>query len=127
MKGYTNASMEAILDYTLANLGSAANQFYLALYTVAPTASDEGTEVTGASYARQLTDMSRTDQTISNDDQELFPTATEDWGTITAFALHSASSGTGNMVMFGPMATSKIIETGDALVIGAGVLQQTFS
>ena len=126
-QGYKDSTQETLLDYQLANLGSAANQFYVALYTVAPTASTEGTEVSGGSYARQLVNFSRTDQTIDNDAQFQFPEATADWGTITYWALHSSVSGTGNQVFYAPLGTSRTVLTGDILTVEAAQCTQTFS
>ncbi len=126
MSYYKNNTQENVLDYILANEGASANTFYLAMYTASPTESSEGTEVSGGSYARQSVTMSRTDQTISNDNQITFSEATADWGTVTAWALHSASSGTGNQVIWAPLSPSTEVNTGQTLIIDVNNIAQTF-
>src|SRR5215213_2680357 len=73
---------------------------YMSLFTVTPSDSAAGTEVTGGSYARVQTvgkwgAPSGTTQ-VANNAVITFPTATADWaagGTqVVAFGLHSAST-----------------------------------
>jgi len=100
---------------------------YVALFTVAPSVSGGGTEVTGGSYARQTATFSApaSGQT-SNDAEVLFPVATAGWGTVTSFALMDASSG-GNMLYFGNLSTPRDVLTSDQIRFPATqlVVQET--
>jgi len=99
---------------------------YVALYTTAPTDTSEGVEVSGGSYARQAVTFgapSGNPSVISNSANIDFPVATANWGTVVAFAIHSAASGTGNMICWGNLSTSKTIQTDDQARILAGNLQ----
>jgi hypothetical protein len=77
---------------------------FLALFTVAPSDSGGGTEVTGGAYARVSTAAGNWNaaagsapSTITNSAVFTFPTATANWGTVVAFAGFDASSA-GNML-----------------------------
>lgn len=91
---------------------------YIALYTVAPTDSGGGTEVTGGSYARVSVTNNATNwpaaasQTKQNGTAFTFPQATASWGTVVAFSILDAASG-GNTLYWGDLNTSKAIENGD--------------
>ena len=49
----TNYAEDKLLDHLLGTAAYTMPTAYVALYTVAPTDSSSGTEVTGGSYARQ--------------------------------------------------------------------------
>lgn len=91
---------------------------YCALFTAAPSSSGGGTEVSGGSYARVAVTANTTNfpatssQTINNATAIVFPTATANWGTIVWAAWFDASSG-GNMLYAGPLAASKVVNSGD--------------
>lgn len=97
---------------------------YFALFTVSPSPSGGGTEVSGGSYARvAFTNNSSnwpasSGQTKSNANIIDFGTATANWGTIVAAAEFDASSG-GNMLLFGPLSTSRVVNNGDSFQIPA--------
>lgn len=55
-----------------------------------------------------------------------FTTATEDWGTVTHLAVMDALSG-GNVLYYGQLDSSKLIETGDTFVIQSGNLTITLA
>lgn len=95
---------------------------YLALYTVAPTATTEGTEVTGGSYARQVITFDAAVDGIGEQNADCdFPAATADWGTIVAWAVHDASTGAGNQRFFRAI-TPKLVGTGDTAEFPAGTI-----
>jgi len=102
---------------------------YVGLYTTAPTDSSEGTEVSGGAYARQTITFNAptggAPSQIVNSAQVLFPEATANWGTIVAVALHSASTGTGNQILWANVTTSKAINTGDQAAINASAFTIT--
>jgi hypothetical protein len=109
---------------------------YIAAFTVAPTDTGGGTEVSGGGYARQaiassLANWSGTQGAgttvastgtggqISNNVLVDFGTASAGYGTVTAFGVFDASTA-GNMILFSPLSTSKAVNTGDRLTIPIG-------
>ena len=102
---------------------------YFALYTVAPSDSGGGTEVSGGSYARVAITPSNTNfnatqggtsgassgtgGNTTNAVAITFPAPTASWGTVTHYGVFDASSG-GNLLIWGALNTSKTINNGDA-------------
>jgi hypothetical protein len=94
---------------------------YVALFTVTPSDSGGGTEVTGGSYARvnlapadaNWTAPSSGNGQTSNLAAVTFPTPTADWGTVVAIGIFDAVSG-GNLLFWGALTASKTIHNGDA-------------
>ena len=93
---------------------------YLALFTVAPSDSGGGTEVTGGAYARQQRDpldanwdaTSGTDGKTANTAVVTFPAPTANWGTIVAFGLFDAVTG-GNLLFTAALTLDKTVNNGD--------------
>lgn len=86
---------------------------YVALYTVSPTATTTGTEVTGGGYTRQgTTFIAPVSGIVSNAADVTFPIATLPWGTVVAFALLDAPTG-GNMLYFGTFSTPRQVNVND--------------
>lgn len=81
---------------------------YLALFTVAPTASGGGTEVSGGSYARQQIDggaaafSAPASGVSSNAGTIAFAAATTAEGTVVAWGIFDALTG-GNLLYFGDL------------------------
>lgn len=95
---------------------------WLALYTVAPTATTAGTEVSGGGYQRMeiaAGEWTRTVNAVTNDNEIEFPEATDDQGEVVAVALMTASSG-GVLVAFGTLATTRDVTEGVAFRLKAG-------
>ena len=103
---------------------------YVALYTVCPTDSTAGTEVTGGSYARvavtsslanwagtqaaaSTTASSGTSGTTSNNGTITFPAPTANWGTVACWGVLDAASG-GNLWIYSALTVNKTINSGDA-------------
>ena len=99
---------------------------YVALYTVAPTDSSVGTEVTGGGYVRQSASFTTTASDTTNASAIEWPTATADYGTVVAVAVLDASS-SGNMLAFAALDTNKTISTGDVFRIPTGDLDITLN
>lgn len=110
--------------------GSGPTSLYLGLYTVNPTDTGGGTEVTGGSYARVAVSSSLanwagtqaaastvassgTSGTTSNNAAITFPAPTAAWGIVTGFGIFDAASG-GNLLIWGALTTNKTINNGDA-------------
>lgn len=100
--------------------------WYIALFTVAPTDSTSGTEVTGGSYARQAVTMSVTGDTASNTATVEWPAATASWGTVVAAAIMDASTG-GNIISYGTLTASKTVSSGDVFRFPAGDFDVTLN
>ena len=97
---------------------------YVALYTVAPTDSTTGTEVSGGGYARHSASFTTTGNAATNASAIEYPTATGNYGTVVAVAILDASS-SGNMLAYATLSASKTISTGDVFRIPAGDLDIT--
>ena len=106
MAGFSDYLEDKVLDrvaYT------APSTLYVALYTVAPTDTGGGTEVTGGAYARQTAafTVSGTDPTTATNSAAVeYPTATADYGTVVAVGILDASSA-GNLLAYANLTTSK--------------------
>jgi len=138
MGAFSDYLENKILDHVLNN-GRALTYtppttLYIALFTAVGGLEDnvEGsqTEVSGGSYARQSLDGSANyfDVTAagatSNHGDIEFPVTTGDWGTITHVAIMDALT-SGNVLIWGELTSSKIIETGDQFKFTAGNLDIT--
>lgn len=108
---------------------------YVALFTVTPSDSGGGTEVTGGSYARVQRDpldanwtaASSTDGLTDNAAAITFPTPTANWGTVVAFGIFDAST-SGNLLIWGPITPNKTVNNGDpAPSFATGALDVTFA
>lgn len=110
-------------------LGAPATM-YVALYTVCPTDSTAGTEVTGGSYARvavtsglaawagtqsagSTTASTGTGGTTSNNAAATFPAPTANWGVVACWSLVDAASA-GNIWVYSALSVNKTINNGDA-------------
>lgn len=111
---------------------------YIALFTANPTDSTAGTEVTGGSYARVAVTCSLanfagtqsagstvastgTGGTTSNNTVITFPTPSANWGTVTGVAVMDAST-SGNVLLFGALSASQVVNTGNAPSFAAAAL-----
>lgn len=111
---------------------------YVALLTAAPSDTGGGTEVSGGSYARvtvtnSLANWAGTQGagttvassgasgTTSNNGVITFPTPTATWGTVTHFAIYDASTA-GNLLWWGALTVSKVINAQDTVSFPAGSL-----
>lgn len=122
---FTDYLENKLLAHTFSNTAyTSPSTVYVALYTVAPTDSTSGTEVTGGAYVRQSASFTTTGNATTNAGAIEYPTATAGYGTVVAVAVLDASSG-GNMLAFASLSTSKTIATGDVFRIPAGDLDIT--
>ena len=119
---FTDYLENKVLDYVFSGGSfSQPGTKYLALYTVAPTDSTAGTEVTGGGYARQTVTLTTSGSDTTNSAAVEYPTATANYGTVVAVAVLDASSG-GNMLAYASLTASKTIATGDVFRVPAGDL-----
>lgn len=117
MAGKSDFLENAILNHVFgAETYTPPTSIEVALYTVAPSDSGGGTEVTGGGYARvSLTNNTTNWPTTSSGSKSnavevLFPQATGSWGTIVAGALLDQL---GNILYHGNLAESKTISAND--------------
>lgn len=111
---------------------------YFGLYTSAPSDAGGGTEVSTGGYQRaslaaslanwagtqaalSTTASSGTSGQTSNNSTVTFVTPSGSWGTITHFGIFDAVSG-GNLLFWGALSASKLIQNGDAVTIQASQL-----
>jgi hypothetical protein len=100
---------------------------YISLFTTAPTDAGGGTEVTGGSYAR-VTGAAKfgaptgtTPTQVANSAEVTFAQATANWGTITAFGIHTAITA-GNLLYWGTLSASKTVGTNETARFDVGAL-----
>lgn len=107
----------------------------VALFTVTPSDSGGGTEVTGGSYARvnhppldaNWTGASATDGLTDNATAITFPAPTANWGVVVAFGIFDATSA-GNLLVWGPITPNKTINASDpAPSFAVGALDVTIA
>jgi hypothetical protein len=122
---FTDYLENKLVAHTFSNTAyTSPTTVYVALYTVAPTDSTSGTEVSGGAYARQSATFTTTGNAATNSSAIEYPTATAGYGTVVAVAILDASSG-GNMLAYASLAANKTIDTGDVFRIPAGDLDIT--
>jgi len=117
----TNAAENLILDHFLGVTNYAFDStIFVGLYTVAPTDSTGGTEVTGGSYIRKAVTFSAASAGATSNTADIdftgMPAA-----TTVAIAVHTAVTA-GTMLMYGTLTTNKTTDAGDTLRIAAGDL-----
>ena len=124
---FTDYLETKLLAHTFSNTAfTSPGTVYVALYTVAPTDSSAGTEVSGGSYARQSAAFTTSGNTASNTSAIEYPTATAGYGTVVAVAVLDSLSG-GNMLAYAALSANKTIATGDVFRIPAGDLDITLN
>ena len=107
-QGVLNA---VFLNTALNTTGTYGTSLYVALHTADPDTGGSEVSTSGTGYARiQVTNWSRTNQTISNGGTVTFATATAGWGTVTHVAVWSAST-SGTMLFSGALASSVVVST----------------
>jgi len=93
---------------------------YAALYTVAPSDTGGGTEVTGGSYARQtITFSAASSGSTSNNTNVDFNTMPA--ATVVAVAILDANTA-GNFLYWGTLTSSRTVTAGDSIRIASGAL-----
>ena len=105
-----------------------AKTYYLGLFTVPPSESYAGTEVSGGAYARQTVTFNAPvggdPSYITNAAAIEYPTATAGWGTVVAWGVYDTATG-GNLIWYGSLSTSKEMSANDTILIHAGEMKLT--
>tara|TARA_R110002167_G_scaffold164142_3_gene361056 strand:+ start:208 stop:600 length:393 start_codon:yes stop_codon:yes gene_type:complete len=130
MAGFSDYLEDKVLDHVFGGVAyTAPTTHYVALYTVAPTDTGGGTEVTGGSYARQTSTftVSGTSPTTATSATAVeYPTATADYGTVVAVGIMDALT-SGNLLAYANLDTSKVVSNGDVFRFDAGDLDITLA
>ena len=134
MSAASNYLENKVLDHVLtATAYTQPATRYLALFTnvstnaaanlEAGTLTDE-VSTSGTAYARQaVTFAAASSGSSATNATVTFPTATANFGTITHVAVvDSDVEGSGNVLFYGAVTTSKTIETGDTFQVSSGNL-----
>ena len=120
MSSFSDYLEDAVLNYVFRNTGTpTSTNVYLALYTVAPSDTGGGTEVTGAGYARQATAFDASSGgAITNTASESFTAAGGTYGTVVAIGIFDAVTA-GNLLAWDTI-NSVTIADGDKLAFPIG-------
>lgn len=129
----SNFLANELLDHVFgAAAYTAPANLYFGLSTTTPTAAGGNvTEPSGGSYARVTVVNNATNfpaasgQAKSNGTAITFAEATGSWGTCTHFVLYDALSG-GNMIAYGALTASRLIESGSTASFAIGDFDLTF-
>jgi hypothetical protein len=93
---------------------------YVGLFTVAPSDSGGGTEVSGGSYARQIATFTAASGGATSNDSNLDFTGMPS-ATVVAIAIFDNLT-SGNMLLHGTLTVNKTTDAGDTLRIATGDL-----
>jgi len=130
MSGFSDYLEDKVLDHVFGgNAFTAPTTLYVALYTVAPSDTGGGTEVSGGAYARQtgaFTVSGTNPTTATNSAAIEYPTATANYGTVVAVGILDASS-SGNLLAYSTLDASKVVSSGDVFRFNAGDLDITLA
>ena len=130
MAGFSDYLEDKVLDHVFGGTAyTAPTTLYVALYTVAPTDTGGGTEVSGGGYVRKtaaFTVSGTSPTTASNSAAVEYPTATANYGTVVAVGIFDALSG-GNLLAYANLDTSKVVSTGDVFRFNTGDLDITLA
>ena len=123
MAALSDYAEKLVLDW-LMTTGSATRptDWYVALYTAAPSDAGGGTEVSTGGYARQAVTFAAASSpggTTDNTNTVSFTATGDNYGTVTHIGLFDAVSG-GNLLWHGAMTASKTVNDGDTLEFSVG-------
>lgn len=119
----SNYAENKVLDHVLGTTAYTKPTTYVALYTVAPTDSSAGTEVTGGSYARLVGAFDAATGGASSNSSNLDFTGMPAC-TVVAIGVLDNSTG-GNLLIHGTLTANKVLDAGDTLRVATGDLDIT--
>lgn len=128
----TNVDAANVGDATGLRGSSTAGVFWISLHTASPgEAGDQTTSETAyTNYARQdearnTTQWTVTGNTADNDNAISYPQCGASGATLTDFGLGSASSGAGNLFLYGALTSPLAVSNGITPSFAAGSLDIT--
>tara|TARA_R110000822_G_scaffold308123_1_gene435784 strand:+ start:116 stop:508 length:393 start_codon:yes stop_codon:yes gene_type:complete len=130
MAALSDYAEKLLLDWSMTT-GSATRptSWYVALYTVAPSDSGGGTEVSGSGYAREavtFTAAATPGGTTSNSGAVSYTASGGSFGTVVAIGIFDAVTA-GNLLWHGTMTASKTVDDGDTLEFSIGNIDLTLA
>jgi len=122
---FTDYAEKKALD---AVFNDAERTYKMALYTVTPTETTSGTEVSteGTGYSRQTisfgaaTGSGTTPSKVTNDVMVTFGPASSNWGTVTGMAIFDDL---GHMLVYGTLEASQTVATGNKVEFAVGAVE----
>ena len=132
----SNYLEEALAKHVLRNVAyTSPTTVYLALFKspVVDADLEAGTltnEVSGGAYARQaivFNDPTNPGGVSTNNGLVTFPTATLAWGTVTHFAIMDSSGAGVNVLIYGALDNSKVVDIDDVFQLPDTNLSITFA
>jgi len=129
MAGFSDYLETKVLDHVFGGTSyTAPSTLYVALFTVAPSDTGGGTEVTttGTAYARQIGAFTVSGGTASNTSAIEYATATANYGTVVAVGIYDAST-SGNLLAYGSLVSTKVVSTGDIFRFNTSDLNVTLA
>jgi len=122
---FSNYLETKVLDHVFTNTAyTSPSAVYVALFTSNPAEDGSGTEVSGGGYARQAGSFSVSGNTATTTAAIEYPTATDNYGTVTHVGIYDASTA-GNLLAYAALTASKTISSGDVFRIPTGDLDIT--
>ena len=120
MSSFSDYLENAVLDYVFRNTGTPTSAtVHLALYTVTPSDTGGGTEVSGNGYARQTVAFdAASGGAITNTAAESFTASGGAFGTVVAVGIFDAAT-SGNLLAWDGI-TSATVADGDTLTFPIG-------
>lgn len=127
MSSFSDYLENAVLDHVFRNTALASpTTVYLALYTVTPSDSGGGTEVTGGGYARQaITFGAASGGAMTSTAAVTFTASGANFGTVVAVGIHDAASA-GNLLAWDGI-TSAAVNDGDTIEFATGDIDLTLT
>jgi hypothetical protein len=127
MSSFSDYLENAVLNHVFRNTAlTSPSSVFLALYTVTPSDTGGGTQVTGGGYARQaITFGAPTNGAIANTSAVSFTASGAGFGTVVAVGIFDASAG-GNLLAWDGI-TSATVNDGDTITFPTGDLQITLT
>jgi hypothetical protein len=130
---FANAARNGLLDLAFgAATYTRSGSVYAAVFTAPPNYTGGGTEVSGGGYSRVAIANNSTNFPGASAGSKttgtaiIFPTPSADWGSITDIGLFdSGSLGSGNLLYFKTLTTTRSVLAGQTFVIAAGALTVT--
>ncbi len=128
MSEMSNYLENELIDHVFRNAAyTSPTTVYVALHTADPGEAGGNELPVLNGYARvAVTFGAPSDGSSTNSGSVSFTASGGNWGTITHFSIQDAASA-GNMLVYSPLDTSRVINDGDTLQFNAAAITVTFA
>lgn len=128
MSEMSNYLENELIDHVFRNAAyTSPTTVYVALHTADPGEAGGNELPVANGYARvAVTFGAPSDGSSTNSGSVSFTASGGNWGTITHFSIQDAASA-GNMLVYSPLDTSRVINDGDTLQFNAAAITVTFA